>query len=99
MTGSTDAKPEEARETVAAIVESQRPQNPAAYFRTLAKNGDLPLWLDKIRSTGSDSSVSGEIGTGPQTQACRSGNHPGRHDTQCMTWCSCHCHRLRAVAS
>ena len=49
MTGATGVTPDEARETVAAIIEAQHPLNPAAYFRTLAKNGDLPLWLDKVR--------------------------------------------------
>ena len=29
---------------------------------------------------------------GRQTSSCRSGAHPGRRDTACMTWCTCACH-------
>ena len=64
VTGATDATPDEARETVALIRESQKPGNPVAYFRTLAKNGDLPIWLDKIRNgPGGPTSVADSVGT------------------------------------
>jgi hypothetical protein len=53
VTDATDATPDQARETVAAIIEAQQPQTPAAYFRTLAKNGDLDIWLDKTRGRAS----------------------------------------------
>ena len=47
---ATDATAEEARETAELIKRDRNPDSLAAYITTLARNGDLPAWLNRVRT-------------------------------------------------
>ena len=47
---ATDATAEEARETAELIKRDRNPDSLAAYITTLARNGDLPTWLARVRT-------------------------------------------------
>lgn len=47
---ATDATPDETREILELIKNDNKPRNLAAYVKTLAKNGDLPALLERIRT-------------------------------------------------
>lgn len=47
---ATGASVEEARETIKLIVEEHKPKSTNAYVIKMAKNGDLPEYLERVRS-------------------------------------------------
>jgi hypothetical protein len=57
VTAASDATPDEAREIVAVIMAKTKPNNPIAYFRTIAGRGDLALWLQELRDSHSEPSA------------------------------------------
>jgi hypothetical protein len=50
VANATDATAEEARETAELIKRERNPDNLAAYITTCARNGDLPTWLNRVRT-------------------------------------------------
>jgi hypothetical protein len=49
VTDATDATPQEARQIIKAITERRKPDTPLSYFRRVAANGDLVVWLQELR--------------------------------------------------
>lgn len=47
---ATDATPDETREILSLITSENTPRNLAAYVKTLARNGDLPALLKRVRA-------------------------------------------------
>lgn len=94
VTSSTDADEVEARAVVAAVVAEKRPANLVGFLTTLARAGELPEWVERIRARAGRAGRDEWLAQLDGQPECEHGYHGG-HVPDGDGWVRCPIERRR----